>query len=304
MKIYKLDNNLYDVRLDIDSIGINNFLSTWIYKDEKFAFLIDPGPAVLLHSLKEAFSRLNINENGLDYILLTHIHIDHAGSIGNLLELFPRAKVVCHPSAVKHLINPEKLWNASLETLGELALQYGNINSVPETNFAIPEDMANTGIIPIETLGHAPHHQSYLFKNYLFAGEVAGTIKSINNKLYMRPATPPIFNYKAWEHSIKTLISMSLKKYHICYAHYGYKYNAHKMLKLAYNQLKSWRKIISKLSINSNFEDFMKKIVIVLDKKDKYFVNFKLLGQSSQEFEKKLLSNAIKGILEDIQANR
>ena len=304
MNIYRLDNNLYDVRLDIDSIGINNFLSTWIYKDEKVTFLVDPGPAVLLSSLKEAFFRLNIDKNGLDYILLTHIHIDHAGSIGNLLEFFPRAKVVCHPSAIKHLINPKKLWNASLETLGELALQYGNINSVPVTNFAIPEDMANTGIISIETLGHAPHHQSYLFKNYLFAGEVAGTIKSINNKLYMRPATPPIFNYKAWEHSIKTLLSMSLKKHYICYAHYGYKHNAHKMLKLAYNQLKTWRKIISKLSITTDSEDFMKKVVMVLDKQDKFFANFKLLEQNSQVFEKKLLSNAIKGILKDIQVSR
>lgn len=304
MNIYKLDNNLYDVRLDIDSIGINNFLSTWIYKDDKITFLVDPGPTASLSSLKEALKNLNIDKEGLNYILLTHIHIDHAGSTGDLLEIYPKAKIVCHPSSLKHLINPEKLWKASLETLGELALQYGKINSVLGTNFANPKHLANIGIIPIETLGHAPHHQSYLFKNYLFAGEVAGIIKFINNRLYMRPATPPIFNYKAWKHSIKTLLSMSLRKYYICYAHYGYKQNAHKMLKLAYNQLKTWRKIISTLSSNMDIEDFMKNVSTVLLKNDKYFANFKLLDENSQNFERKLISNAIKGILKDIQANR
>jgi glyoxylase-like metal-dependent hydrolase (beta-lactamase superfamily II) len=304
MNIYKLDNNLFDARLDIDSMGITNFLSSWIYKDDKITFLVDPGPAVLLPSLEEALSYLKVNKDGLDYILLTHIHIDHAGSIGNLLEFFPRAKVVCHPSAIKHLINPEKLWKASVETLGDLALQYGKIFSVSETSFALPENLAKAGIVPIETLGHAPHHHSYLFKNYLFAGEVAGIIKSVNNRLYMRPATPPIFNYKAWKHSIETLISMSLKKYYICYAHYGYRQNAHKMLKLAYNQLRTWREIISKLSITTDFEDLMKKIFTILNKKDKFFANFYQMDRSSQDFEMKLLSNAIKGILKDIQANK
>ena len=106
MKTYRIDENLYDVRLNFKQTNTENFLSTWVYKDSKLCFLVDCGPASTIDPLIAELSEIGIEKGDLDYILLTHVHIDHAGGVGDLLSHFPRASVICHPRGIKHLIDP------------------------------------------------------------------------------------------------------------------------------------------------------------------------------------------------------
>ena len=92
--------------------------------------LIDPGPSSAIPSLACALDELNISN--LDWILLTHIHIDHAGGVGLLISQYPSAKVLVHHRGIRHLANPERLWQGSVNTLGDLAHLYGEIVPVPE----------------------------------------------------------------------------------------------------------------------------------------------------------------------------
>ena len=88
MEINSVDSNL-------KCINLNNFINTWVYNSEKLCFLVDPGPTVFINSLKKSLDYLKIKKNDLDYILLTHPHIDHAGGVGILLNSFPQAKIIC-----------------------------------------------------------------------------------------------------------------------------------------------------------------------------------------------------------------
>jgi glyoxylase-like metal-dependent hydrolase (beta-lactamase superfamily II) len=295
---YKINSNLYDIRLDLEKVGIKNFLSTWAYKDDNLCFIVDPGPSILVDTLKKALGTLKIGKHDLNYILVTHIHIDHAGGTGKLISYFPDAKIVCHPKGIKHLIDPERLWDASVKTLGDMARIYEKINPIPEERFISSDEIGLEKINVIETLGHAPHHQSYLFKNYLFVGEVGGTHKEIGDKFYLRPATPPVFDYNAWKESIQKLLEKDLTNSFICYPHYGMRPNADLMLRTAEHQLSIWVAVIENLLNLQDSSNFYGLVISEIEKNDNIYANNIFLEEETRKFEFLFIKNCIDGILD------
>jgi len=301
MAVKKIDDSLCHIDLEQPRAGFKNFISTWVHKDKDLCFIVDPGPASTIYFLKEKLESMGITKENLNYILLTHIHIDHAGGTGRLLDFFPKAQVVCHPRGIKHLINPENLWNASKKVLGEVADMYGEIIPVPENKIKFQEEIGRQEIKAIETIGHATHHLSYMFKKYLFIGDAAGVHFPIKNNFYIRPATPPIFNYDSAITSIDKLLSLNLKDFKICYAHYGIRNNAEKMLKIAKEQLTIWKQVIESTLSECRQLDFEDHVIKELMKKDVYFGNVILFDEEIKKREQKFISNSIKGIKEYIQ---
>ena len=301
MPVKNVDDSLYHIDLEQPRAGYSNFISTWVYKDKDLCFIVDPGPMSTIYFLKEKLASIGVTKENLNYILLTHIHIDHAGGTGRLLTFFPRTQVVCHPRGIKHLINPENLWNASKRVLGEVADMYGEIIPVPENKITSQENIGRQEIKAIETIGHASHHLSYLFQRYLFIGDAAGVHFPIQNKFYIRPATPPIFNYDIAISSLDKLLSLNLADVKICYAHYGIRDNAEQMLKIAKEQLTIWKQVIENTLIKREQLDFEDHVVKELKKKDVYFANVVLFDEEIKKREKKFISNSIKGMKEYIQ---
>ncbi|MFX1314613.1 MAG: MBL fold metallo-hydrolase [Promethearchaeota archaeon] len=301
MTIKKINKALYHIDLKQPRAGFSNFISTWVYKDKNLCFLVDPGPTSTINLLKEKLESIKITKEKLNYILLTHIHIDHAGGTGKLLTFFPETHVICHPRGIKHLINPENLWNASKKVLGEVAEMYQEIIPIPENRIRFQENIGDQKIKAIETLGHASHHLSYLFQKYLFIGDAAGVHFPIKNNFYIRPATPPIFNYDDAISSIDKLLSLNLADFKICYAHYGMRNNAEKMLKIVKEQLKIWKQVIENTLVKKEYLDFEDHIIKELMKKDRYFANVSLFDEETKKREKKFISNSIKGIKEYVQ---
>ena len=134
MMIHKKRKDLYLIDLDLDRVGFRKFIASWLYKSDDLNIIIDPGPFSTIPFLRTALETLGITK--LDYILLTHIHIDHAGGTGKLLEYFPDTPTLCHPKGITHLINPEKLWESTKQVLGPMARTYGKIIPVPEKNLS------------------------------------------------------------------------------------------------------------------------------------------------------------------------
>ncbi len=182
----------------------------------------------------------------IDYIILTHIHIDHAGGAGTALRDMPRAKVLAHSQALRHLVDPTKLWEASLKTLGDLALQYGRIEPVPEDRVAAATDLMTIDLgrgLVLEvhlTPGHAAHHLSLFDRKngILIAGEAAGVC--VNGAVRM--ATPPPFRLDETLSSIDRLISLEPKT--LCYGHFGCYGDAVERLRLARSKLLTWHEIV------------------------------------------------------------
>ncbi|GAG96065.1 unnamed protein product, partial [marine sediment metagenome] len=143
MKVINITPKFHDIQLDLKGTNFTSTLSSWAYKDDELCFLLDTGPTSSLDTLRNALSKIGIKENDLKYILISHIHQDHAGGVGELIKFFPKAQIICHPKGIKHLINPKKLWEGSLKVLGKVAELYGKILPVPEDRIYYQEELAN-----------------------------------------------------------------------------------------------------------------------------------------------------------------
>ena len=290
-KINKITEDLYFITLVPPMTGFDDFIGVWL-KTGNPSYLIDVGPTVTSKMLLGTLDEVGIKH--LDYILITHIHIDHAGGIGNVSQAFPDTPIVCHPKAISHLKDPVKLWQGSLQTLGVMARSYGEITPVVNNPIIDALYFSHENILPIITPGHAPHHISFNTPFCLFAGETCGVhIKFGQGKEYMRPATPPKFFLETSLNSIDLLIEQAPEK--ICFGHYGISDNAIDWLKTHKEQLGLWRDIIQVEMKNLGKESFFSDCIKQLKKEDPRMAHFDLFSADQQERETYFITNSIKG---------
>ena len=162
--------------------------------------VIDPGPGCCLSKLLELLSELSAAERGVD-VYLTHIHLDHGGGAWRLVAEYPGARVYVHPRGLRHLADPSRLWEASRDVLGELAMVYGEPRPIPrealvETRDGMTLDYPGLRVQILHTPGHASHHQSILLEatgwgGVLFTGDSAGMAPPSVDAVV--PTTPPPF---------------------------------------------------------------------------------------------------------------
>jgi len=306
MDIINVEPNLYLIPLDQNITGFHHFISSWVYKGDK-TFLVDPGPKSTIPLLIKAFESLDIRH--LDVILLTHIHIDHAGGTGDLVTRFPDTPVVCHSSGIPHLKSPAKLWEGSLKTLGKTAEAYGPIAAVPEHLLKDAATFSDFGIKPVMTPGHAPHHVSYIFDKTLFVGEAGGIHIPLKNRVYLRPATPPRFFMETGIQSLVTLLNYSYDL--ICYGHFGYEREPSKFLEYHKDQLCRWREIIARElkhtpdpSEEGNNPDFIEHCIRVLQSEDPLLAGYQDMDNDAREREYGFMKNSVKGFIGYLQEQK
>lgn len=294
MAIHEIKNNLYLVDLDQDLPGFRQFISTWIYSSNNKTIVIDPGPASTIKVLRQALKELNISK--IDYILLTHIHIDHAGGTGLLLDDFPHAKVVCHPIGMPHLMDPQRLWQGSLKVLGNVAKAYGPIAAIPREKLIYPEKITDEdlSVAIYPTPGHASHHVNYLVDQILFAGEVGGVHVKWNNDFYLRVATPPQFIFEVYKGSLFKMADVPCEK--ICFGHYGHTNHPDTFFSRAKQQLNLWMYICQEMVANKQFDE--KQIFNALLERDPSLQYFSEFDPDIQEREEYFSLNSIKGMIE------
>jgi glyoxylase-like metal-dependent hydrolase (beta-lactamase superfamily II) len=292
-EIQNVSDNLYLITLTPPIDGFVSFITAWLYQGD-ITYLVDVGPSSTAQGLINTLEDLNIQH--LDFILLTHIHLDHAGGIGELAARFPKTPIVCHPAGIPHLVDPTRLWEGTQKVLGATALGYGPIQAVSQNRFLDAQQFTSGAIVPIITPGHAAHHVSYLTKPYLFAGEAAGVHFAVSrDRVYMRPATPPKFFFDIALESVDKLIAGNPQK--ICYGHYGMAPDAATMLQNHRRQLFEWKAIIEAEIKRSDPEDLIEACVKRLLKEDSLLANFHNLSEGVQEREKYFLRNSIKGFV-------
>jgi len=287
--------NLYLVDLDQSLPGFKRFISSWIYLDGEQAIVVDPGPASTITILAKALKALRVNK--LSYVLLTHIHLDHAGGASHLLRYFPETKIICHPKGIPHMIDPAKLWAGSQKVLGEeLARAYGPVAAVPEEviGFANHLEKGGFSIDVFKTPGHASHHLNYLIDGLLFAGEVAGVNIPLEDAFYLRIATPPRFIYDVCKDSLQKAAGLDCDK--ICFGHYGMRSDPARVFDAAQAQLELWMRICKDLYTGNPAVD-EGNILRRLLKEDPSLKAFGKLPLAAQRRETYFCKNSIRGIL-------
>jgi glyoxylase-like metal-dependent hydrolase (beta-lactamase superfamily II) len=279
--------------------GFHHFISSWFFTDMMGRrILVDPGPANTIPLLLDKLS--SITED-IDLVLLTHIHLDHSGGIGQFCERFKNAKVLVHPKAIKHLINPGKLWRSSLDVLGDIAEMYGAPAALNSEYLIQDSEIADINII--ETPGHSPHHLSFILpfqgKRLLFAGEAAGLhvpMRYAEHEPYLRPTTPPKFDGLSAQNSLVKIEDALQGDEILCYSHWGLSLNPQRMIPLAKRQIDDWISIISKM-IGETEEVIMNHIIT----HDTLLKGYSFLPEDLRERESIFIKNSVKGILKYLQ---
>ena len=135
--IYKHSDNVF--WFDVMPKGEEKFVSVYIIIDEKIA-LIETGPASSNVNLQNGIEAAGINLKDIDYIVPTHIHLDHFGGGGHIMDLCHNAQAVVHPKAYKHVSAIDRWWKGSRDFLGEIAELYGKPRPISESRLISAED--------------------------------------------------------------------------------------------------------------------------------------------------------------------
>ncbi len=178
--------------------------------------IVDPGPASCLDAL---LAGLREEPRAL---LLTHIHLDHAGASGSLVRRFPGLRVYVHEAGAPHLVDPSRLLASAGRLYGdEMDRLWGEVVPVPgERITALTGGELAEGLRVAHTPGHASHHVCYLDEasGDAFAGDVAG-VRIPPAALTIAPTPPPEIDVEAWERSLDVLAGWSPERLHI--THFG-----------------------------------------------------------------------------------
>lgn len=147
------------------------------------AAIVDSGTTHSLPRVCAALASIGVPQDRVDWILLTHVHLDHAGGAGALMQVLPNARLTVHPRGRRHLVDPSRLWSATIDVYGKAEAEalYGEIvpvagDRIVETGDGDSIDLAGRRIDFLDTPGHAKHHVVLRDSatGHLFAGDMFG----------------------------------------------------------------------------------------------------------------------------------
>ncbi len=199
--------------LDVNWCGRPKSIAAALLQSENHAALIDPGPESTLTTLRDQLRANGLAISDLNAILITHIHLDHAGATGKLVRENPNLKIYVHSNGARHMADPSKLIASATRLWGDqLPILFGETLPVPQENLQILEGgetltLGQRKLDVAYTPGHASHHVSYFDSDegVAFIGDTAGI--RIDNSPYIYPATPPPdVDLALWDKSFQTIL--------------------------------------------------------------------------------------------------
>lgn len=180
--------------IDTHMHGQPGITGTFLLKGNDQVALIETGPKSVVENVFKVLDEEGIDH--LDWILVTHIHLDHAGAAGTVAARFPEAKVGVHEVGAPHLVDPSKLWSSAARIYGDnMEKFWGGIDPIDEGRIHVVKDeevidLGGVTLTAVETPGHAYHHHAFLSSTGdLFAGDALGV--RLPDIGFIRPATPP-----------------------------------------------------------------------------------------------------------------
>jgi glyoxylase-like metal-dependent hydrolase (beta-lactamase superfamily II) len=143
----------------------DHFDAAWLVVNKGRGAFIDTGTHFALPRLLGALESLDLTPDVVDWVIPTHVHLDHAGGVGSLMQHLPQARLLVHPRGERHMVDPSALWAGATAVYGEaeMARSYGVVHPVPAARVQVSHDgqrldWAGRGLELIDTPGHARHH--------------------------------------------------------------------------------------------------------------------------------------------------
>lgn len=203
---------------------------------DRYAF-IESGTSLSVPSILQVLAERGVAREAVDYVMPTHVHLDHAGGAGALIRALPNARLVIHPRGARHMIDPSRLIAGATAVYGAdfVRRMYGEIVPVPEARVIVADvgpdrdfslSLGDRKFLFIDVPGHAKHH--YAIWDELSRGWFTGDTFGISYRdfdargqaPYLLPTTTPVdFDPPAWEHSLQRLLAKKPARMYL--THYG-----------------------------------------------------------------------------------
>ena len=217
--------------IDVRHLGIANVICCHRVDD----VIVDPGPESTLDTLLEG-----LGDEVPAKILLTHIHLDHAGAAGALVRRWPDVEVWVHERGARHMLDPSRLVASAARIYGDdMQRLWGDMAPVPERNLRVLSGGEHLGPWRVEyTPGHATHHASYLHEptGTALVGDLAGV--RIADGPILPPTPPPDVDLEAWHASLRTVAAWDADR--IAVTHFGTWDDVGAHLETMHEQLDHW----------------------------------------------------------------
>jgi glyoxylase-like metal-dependent hydrolase (beta-lactamase superfamily II) len=217
----------------IDTLYVRQGLAaSHLVVDAGRAAFVDTGPAPAAPRLLRALDEVGIPREDVDFVFLTHVHLDHAGGAGQLMRALPNARAVLHPRGAPHMIDPAKLIAGSIEVYGEELYRqlYGELLPVPAERVVLAEDglrlkLGSRTFEFIDAPGHARHHHCPIDLDHreVYSGDNFGICyRELDTARgpFMLPTTTPVqFDPEALHRTVDRILSYQPRR--IFQTHFG-----------------------------------------------------------------------------------
>ena len=210
------------VTLDLNFQDKSQAIASYLIRDGDAVVLVESGPGSCLAGLEAGLRTNGLSLADVTHVLLTHIHLDHAGAAGRLSRY--GAQIYVHPIGAPHLLNPEKLLASATRIYGDaMDTLWGEFLPVEQDQLHVVEDaeeivIGNLRFVALSTPGHAEHHHVYLFEDICFSGDVGGV--RIPGFPYLRvPMPPPELHIEKWRATLNRLRGQKFAR--IAPTHFG-----------------------------------------------------------------------------------
>jgi glyoxylase-like metal-dependent hydrolase (beta-lactamase superfamily II) len=264
--------------VDLNFLGAPEIIATAVLHGASGVALIDPGPSTTLDNLKASLQRRNISVADVRQVLLTHIHLDHAGVTGTLVRENPAIEVFVHERGAPHLIDPAKLLASAGRLYGaDMERLWGDFLPVPAHRVRAlkGEERITAGGRELQvayTPGHASHHVTYFDPaiRMAFVGDTAG-IRRQGQNYVMPPTPPPDIDLDAWRLSEDRILAFDPDTLFL--THFGPFHGARLHFQEMGQHLASWSGIVRRLIADATLDEkqkleaFMKEALLDLERK-------------------------------------
>lgn len=246
--------------VDLNFLGRPQIIATAVFQGAAGVALLDPGPSTTLENLRETLRRKGIGFGDVRQVVLTHIHLDHAGATGTLLRENPAIEVFVHERGAPHMIDPTKLMSSATRLYGEdMERLWGEVLPAPADRVRALKGgeritIGGRELLVEYTPGHASHHVSYFdpSSRIAFVGDTAGIRRGAGTYI-MPPTPPPDIDLEIWRDSEARILAWDPDTLFL--THFGPFHGARPHFQQLMDRLAAWSGIVRRLLADASMSD-------------------------------------------------
>jgi glyoxylase-like metal-dependent hydrolase (beta-lactamase superfamily II) len=238
--------------LDLLHLGRERVIGVYLLETDDGLALFDCGPSTCVPALKDRLREHGLELGDVRHLLLSHIHLDHAGAAGVLVREHPALQVHVSPIGAPHLVDPSRLERSARRLYGdEFDALWGELAPVPQENVHETADRV-LGLECFPSPGHASHHVCYLDADRtLWAGDAAG-VRVQPSRFVLPPTPPPEFELDTWERTLDEIEARRPER--LALIHFGVADDPAEHLAELRRRLRSWTERVGEGASEEEFE--------------------------------------------------